>query len=46
MENLRVGLSRLRQRYRHALRAEVASTVSDPNEIDGELHYIYKVLTS
>ena len=46
VENLRVSLSRLRQRYRHALRAEVASTVSDPNDIDGELHYLYKVLTS
>jgi RNA polymerase sigma factor (sigma-70 family) len=46
VDNLRVSLSRLRQRYRHALRAEVASTVSDPNEIDGELHYLYKVLTS
>ena len=46
VENLRVALSRLRQRYRHALRAEVASTVSDPNDIDSELHYLYKVLTS
>ncbi len=46
VENLRVGLSRLRQRYRHALRAEVASTVSDPKDIDDELHYVYRVLTS
>lgn len=46
VENLRVALSRLRQRYRHALRAEVASTVSDPKEIDNELHYLYQVLTS
>jgi RNA polymerase sigma-70 factor (ECF subfamily) len=46
VENLRVSLSRLRQRYRHALRAEVASTVSDPNDIDNELHYLYQVLTS
>ena len=46
VDNLRVSLSRLRQRYRHALRAEVASTVSDPNEIDSELHYLYKVLIS
>ena len=46
VENLRVSLSRLRQRYRHALRAEVASTVSDPNDIDTELHYLYQVLTS
>jgi len=46
VDNLRVSLSRLRQRYRHALRAEVASTVSDPKDIDNELHYLYQVLTS
>lgn len=46
VENLRVALSRLRQRYRHALRTEVASTVSDPRDIDNELHYLYQVLTS
>ena len=46
VENLRVALSRLRQRYRHALRAEVASTVSDPKDINNELHYLYQVLTS
>ena len=46
VENFRVWLSRLRQTYRHALRAEVASTVSDPKEIDDELHYIYRILTA
>jgi len=46
VETLRVWLTRLRQRYRSALRAEVASTVSDPAEIDAELHYIYQILTS
>jgi RNA polymerase sigma-70 factor (ECF subfamily) len=46
VENLRVWLTRLRQRYRNALRAEVASTVSNPVEIDAELHYIYRILTS
>jgi DNA-directed RNA polymerase specialized sigma24 family protein len=45
VENLRVSLSRLRQTYRHALRAEVASTVSDPTDIDDELHYVYRILT-
>jgi DNA-directed RNA polymerase specialized sigma24 family protein len=44
VENLRVSLSRLRQRYRNALRAEVASTVSNPADIDDELHY--RILTS
>ena len=46
VENLRVWLTRLRQRYRHALRAEVATPVSNPAEIDAELHYIYQILTS
>jgi DNA-directed RNA polymerase specialized sigma24 family protein len=46
VENFRVWLSRLRQTYRHALRAEVASTVSDPGDIDDELHYVYRVLTA
>jgi DNA-directed RNA polymerase specialized sigma24 family protein len=46
VENLRVWLSRLRQRYRHALRTEVASTVSNPADVDDELHYVYQILTS
>jgi hypothetical protein len=46
VENFRVSLSRLRQTYRHALRAEVASTVSDPKEIYDELHYVYRILTA
>ena len=43
---LRTGLSRLRQRYREALRREVASTVSDPAEVDQELHYLYQILVT
>jgi hypothetical protein len=41
---LRTGLSRLRQRYRETLRREVANTVSDPAEVDEELHYLYQIL--
>jgi hypothetical protein len=41
---LRTCLMRLRQRYRDALRAEVASTVSEPAEIDEELQYLYRIL--
>src|SRR5881392_1979297 len=41
---LRTWLSRLRQRYREALRMEVASTVSDPAEVDQELHHLYQIL--
>jgi RNA polymerase sigma-70 factor (ECF subfamily) len=43
---LRTWLWRLRQRYREALRMEVASTVSDPSDVDQELHYLYQILTS
>jgi RNA polymerase sigma-70 factor (ECF subfamily) len=46
VENFRVWLSRLRQTYRHALRAEVASTVSNPQDVDEELHYVYRILTA
>ena len=42
---LRTWLSRLRQRYREALRMEVANTVSDPSDVDQELHYLYQILT-
>jgi RNA polymerase sigma-70 factor (ECF subfamily) len=41
---LRTSLMRLRQRYREALRCEVASTVSDPAEVDEELQYLYRIL--
>jgi DNA-directed RNA polymerase specialized sigma24 family protein len=43
---LRTGLSRLRRRYREALRREVASTVSERADVDEELHYLYQILTT
>jgi DNA-directed RNA polymerase specialized sigma24 family protein len=43
---LRTLLSRLRQRYREALRREVANTVSDPADVDHELHYLYQILVA
>ena len=43
---VRTWLSRLRQRYRNTLRAEVASTVSASTDVDDELHYLYQILTS
>jgi RNA polymerase sigma factor (sigma-70 family) len=43
---LRTWLSRLRQRYRESLRMEVASTVSDPADVDQELHHLYQILTA
>jgi DNA-directed RNA polymerase specialized sigma24 family protein len=44
LATLRTWISRLRQRYREALRREVARTVSDPADVDQELHYLYQVL--
>jgi RNA polymerase sigma-70 factor (ECF subfamily) len=43
---LRTLLFRLRQRYRGTLRAEVANTVSDPADVDQELHYLYQILAT
>ena len=43
---LRTWLSRLRQRYRDSLRMEVASTVSNPADVDEELRYLHRILTS
>ena len=43
---LRTWLSRLRQRFRESLRAEVASTVSDPADVDGELRHLFQILTA
>jgi len=43
---LRTWLSRLRQRYREILRAEVANTVPDSASIDQELRYLHQVLTA
>jgi DNA-directed RNA polymerase specialized sigma24 family protein len=41
---LRTWVSRLRQRFRESLRAEVASTVSDPGDVDQELRHLYQIL--
>lgn len=42
----RVAVHRLRQRYRDLLRAEIAQTVSKPEEIEDELRYLLHVLKS
>ena len=41
---LRIAMHRLRDRYRELLRAEVASTVATPSEIDDELRHLIAVL--
>ena len=40
----RTWLSRLRKRYRELLRAEVASTVSNPADVNEELRYLHRIL--
>ena len=41
---LRTVLRRTRQRYRDTLRDEVARTITNPTEVDDELHYLYQLL--
>lgn len=41
---LRVSVHRLRQRYRELLRAEIADTVSSPEEVEEELRHLFRVL--
>ena len=41
---LRTWIWRLRRRYRDVLRAAVASTVSDPADVEDELRYLYRIL--
>ncbi len=43
--NVKVAVHRLRQRFRELLRAEVAHTVSGPEDIDVELRHLIHVLT-
>jgi RNA polymerase sigma-70 factor (ECF subfamily) len=40
---VRMAVTRLRRRYRDALRQAVADTVSDPKDIDAELHYLIQI---
>jgi len=42
---LKVAIHRLRQRYGELLRAEIAQTVSDPAEVDGEIRYLFSALS-
>jgi len=43
---LRLAVHRLRRRYRDLFRAEIADTVAFPEEIDGEIRYLLKVLSA
>jgi RNA polymerase sigma-70 factor (ECF subfamily) len=43
---LRVTIHRLRRRLGHLLREEVASTLSDPAQLDAEMHFLFEALGS
>ncbi len=43
-EAARVAAHRLRQRYRHLLRAEIAHTVATEADVEEELHYLRRIL--
>ena len=40
------AIRRMRQRYRDLLRAEVVSTVADPSEVDDELHFLLRAMST
>ena len=41
---LKVAIHRLRKRYRHLFREEIADTVADPADVESELQYLASVL--
>jgi RNA polymerase sigma factor (sigma-70 family) len=41
---VKVAVHRLRQRYRELLRAEIAETVTDPSDVDGEMRHLVAAL--
>src|SRR6185369_5452723 len=43
---VKIAVHRMRQRYRELLRAEVAQTVTRPDEVDEELRYLMTALSS
>jgi RNA polymerase sigma-70 factor (ECF subfamily) len=43
---VRTWISRLRRRYRDALRAEVAGTIVNPEDVEEEMKYLHRLLTS
>jgi hypothetical protein len=42
---VKMAVHRLRQRYREILRAEIAETVSGPEEVDEELRHLHAALS-
>ncbi|MBM3883328.1 MAG: sigma-70 family RNA polymerase sigma factor [Verrucomicrobia bacterium] len=42
---VKVAVYRLRQRYRELVREEIAHTVTHPEQIDEEMHYLFEVVS-
>ena len=40
----KVAIHRLRKRYREILKSEIAETVDDPAEVEGEIRYLLAAL--
>lgn len=43
--SVKVAVHRLRRRYRELIRAEIAHTLDRPEDIDGEMRHLFRVLT-
>jgi len=41
---VKAAVHRMRQQYRELLRAEITNTVTSPEEVDGEMRHLFKVL--
>jgi DNA-binding CsgD family transcriptional regulator len=42
---VKVAIHRLRKRFRHAVRTEIAQTTAEANEVDTELKYLIEVFS-
>jgi RNA polymerase sigma-70 factor (ECF subfamily) len=43
---VKMAVHRLRRRYRHLLRAQIAQTVASPEEIEDEIRHLFAALES
>jgi RNA polymerase sigma factor (sigma-70 family) len=43
---VKVTVHRLRKRYRELIREEIANTLDDPREVEGEMRYLFQVLAA
>ena len=41
---VKVAVHRLRKRYRELIRREIANTLDDPRDVEGEMRYLFEIL--